>query len=133
MAEFGQVDLTSCDREPIHLPGSIQPHGCLVTCSVSDFVVLRHSANAPDMLGQEGLTLGSNLIELFGADIIHDIRNGLTLSVTQRRPVFLLNQLLSGNRQFDLAVHIVNGEVVIECEPASPTPRATKFLTQLHG
>ena len=23
------VDLTNCDREPIHIPGSIQPHGCL--------------------------------------------------------------------------------------------------------
>lgn len=133
MAEFGQVDLTSCDREPIHIPGSIQPHGCLITCTISDFVVLRHSANAPAMLHHEGLGIGSDLIALFGADVIHDIRNGLTLSVTQRRPVFLLNQALGPDLFFDLALHIVNGEVVLECEPAAPTHRATKFLTQLHG
>ena len=24
------IDLTSCDREPIHIPGSIQPHGALL-------------------------------------------------------------------------------------------------------
>ena len=24
------VDLTTCDREPIHIPGSIQPHGYLL-------------------------------------------------------------------------------------------------------
>lgn len=133
MAEFGQVDLTSCDREPIHIPGSIQPHGCLVTCTVNDFVILRHSANAPEMLQQPMLTVGADLVALFGADVVHDIRNGLTLSVTQRRPVFLLNQMLAPDLAFDLAVHIVNGEVVLECEPAAPTSRATKFLTQLHG
>jgi light-regulated signal transduction histidine kinase (bacteriophytochrome) len=27
---FGEADLTSCDREPIHVPGSIQPHGVLI-------------------------------------------------------------------------------------------------------
>ncbi len=24
------VDLTNCDREPIHIPGSVQPHGALL-------------------------------------------------------------------------------------------------------
>ena len=27
---FGAADLTNCDREPIHIPGSIQPHGALL-------------------------------------------------------------------------------------------------------
>ncbi len=26
------VDLTNCDREPIHIPGSIQPHGAMLVC-----------------------------------------------------------------------------------------------------
>jgi light-regulated signal transduction histidine kinase (bacteriophytochrome) len=25
--KFGEADLNTCDREPIHIPGSIQPHG----------------------------------------------------------------------------------------------------------
>ncbi len=29
-AERESIDLTTCDREPIHIPGSIQPHGALV-------------------------------------------------------------------------------------------------------
>jgi two-component system, chemotaxis family, sensor kinase Cph1 len=24
------VDLTNCDREPIHVPGAVQPHGLLL-------------------------------------------------------------------------------------------------------
>ena len=27
------VNLTNCDREPIQIPGSIQPHGCLLALS----------------------------------------------------------------------------------------------------
>ena len=30
--DYTAVDLTNCDREPIHVPGSIQPHGCLLAC-----------------------------------------------------------------------------------------------------
>ena len=26
----GTVSLDNCDREPIHIPGSIQPHGALL-------------------------------------------------------------------------------------------------------
>ena len=29
------VDLTNCDREPIHIPGAIQPHGILLVVSRS--------------------------------------------------------------------------------------------------
>ena len=25
------IDLTNCDREPIHIPGAIQPYGVLLT------------------------------------------------------------------------------------------------------
>ena len=28
------VDLTNCDREPIHIPGSTQPHGCLLVSAL---------------------------------------------------------------------------------------------------
>ena len=48
------VNLTNCDREPIQIPGSIQPHGCLLACNASASVVLRHSANTLGMLGVAG-------------------------------------------------------------------------------
>ena len=46
-----QVDLTNCDREPIHIPGYIQPHGCLIACDSAMRTVLRHSVNCAEMLG----------------------------------------------------------------------------------
>jgi light-regulated signal transduction histidine kinase (bacteriophytochrome) len=40
------VDLTNCDREPIHIPGTIQPHGILFALSVPHLRVIAVSANA---------------------------------------------------------------------------------------
>jgi chemotaxis family two-component system sensor kinase Cph1 len=44
------VDLTTCDREPIHIPGAIQPFGALVALD-ADGRMVRSSANAAEMLG----------------------------------------------------------------------------------
>jgi light-regulated signal transduction histidine kinase (bacteriophytochrome) len=44
-------DLTACDREPIHIPGSIQPHGVLVVVDARTLTILQVSENAADVLG----------------------------------------------------------------------------------
>jgi light-regulated signal transduction histidine kinase (bacteriophytochrome) len=44
-------DLTACDREPIHIPGSIQPHGVLLVVDVQTRAILQVSENAADALG----------------------------------------------------------------------------------
>lgn len=44
-------DLTACDREPIHIPGSIQPHGILVVVDAQTRTILQVSENAADVLG----------------------------------------------------------------------------------
>src|SRR5689334_23308607 len=45
------VDLTNCDREPIHIPGSIQPFGFLIGLQ-SDFTVCMASETVADYLGR---------------------------------------------------------------------------------
>ncbi|WP_448098478.1 GAF domain-containing protein [Luteibacter yeojuensis] len=49
MAEL--PDLTACDREPIHIPGSVQPHGVLLVVDTSTQTILQVSENAGDILG----------------------------------------------------------------------------------
>jgi light-regulated signal transduction histidine kinase (bacteriophytochrome) len=44
-------DLTTCDREPIHIPGSIQPHGVLIVVDARTRTILQVSENATDVLG----------------------------------------------------------------------------------
>ena len=49
-APSAPVDLTNCDREPIHLLGAIQPFGFLIAVSTPDWFVQRASANVSDWL-----------------------------------------------------------------------------------
>ena len=59
-----ELDLTACDREPIHIPGSIQPHGLLVAISSADHRITRASANIEPVLGLAPTTvLGRRLEE----------------------------------------------------------------------
>lgn len=63
------VDLTNCDREPIHIPGAIQPFGALVVARLDDFRVVQASANIEELLGLSVDTvLDSHLVELVGSD-----------------------------------------------------------------
>lgn len=45
------VDLTNCDQEPIHIPGSIQPHGVLLGIKESSRVIELVSNNIFDFFG----------------------------------------------------------------------------------
>jgi chemotaxis family two-component system sensor kinase Cph1 len=45
------VDLSNCEREPIHIPGSVQPRGALIAVSDPDFVIQQVSENLADLTG----------------------------------------------------------------------------------
>ena len=47
------VDLNNCEREPIHVPGAIQPHGVLLACRGESLLLTQASANATAVLGIE--------------------------------------------------------------------------------
>ena len=110
-------DLTNCDVEPIHIPGSIQPHGCLLACDMSATTIVRHSANAQAMLGVEGDLNGRLLNEVTGKVLAHDIRNALSRS-QDGRSALLFGKHTVGGRRFDIAVHRFKGNAIVELEPA---------------
>src|SRR5690606_17110458 len=58
-------DLDACAREPIHIPGSIQPQGILLVVDPADGRVLQASANAAaELLGGQGQVQGQRWDEL---------------------------------------------------------------------
>jgi light-regulated signal transduction histidine kinase (bacteriophytochrome) len=81
------VDLTTCDREPIHLPGSIQPHGVLLVLDEPGLVVAQASANTADQLGlPPAAVLSRPLDALFSAGQGAALRAGRPARVPRRRP-----------------------------------------------
>ena len=135
------VDLTNCDREPIHIPGSIQPHGCLLACDPGLTVIRRISANAPAMLGVEHGDLNASALDrALGPRAVHDIRNALARSSDPARPGLLLGYALrEGGPVFDIAVHAHDGVAIIEFEPApreptgSPLEIVRALISRLRG
>jgi chemotaxis family two-component system sensor kinase Cph1 len=60
-----QVDLTNCDREPIHIPGKIQSHGFLVAVNSKSYIISYISKNIEqyvDVVAQD--LLGKHITEL---------------------------------------------------------------------
>jgi diguanylate cyclase (GGDEF)-like protein len=46
-----ELDLSLCEREPIHIPGAIQPHGAVIAALADGLLVTHVSANLPAILG----------------------------------------------------------------------------------
>ncbi len=116
-----KVDITNCDREPIHIPGAVQSHGCLVACDATMESVRRHSVNAPAILETDPQTLnGAAFTSLVGETLAHELRNALSKARDPRRPGLLFNRRLDGRSgAFDVSVHTHAGQAIIEFEPAA--------------
>ncbi|MCU0308437.1 MAG: histidine kinase, partial [Thermoleophilia bacterium] len=63
----GALDLAECAREPIQVPGAVQPHGCLVAAAGPRAPVAWASANTAGFLGRDaGAVLGARLADVVG-------------------------------------------------------------------
>ncbi len=76
LASSQGVDLTSCEREPIHIPGAIQPHGALLALHPADWTLAAYSANAPAVFGIEPADLRQRPLDaLIGDTLAAEIRD----------------------------------------------------------
>lgn len=124
---FGTVDLTNCDREPIEIPGSIQPHGVLVVLHPETLCILQAAGPTEALLGTApgdlaGIPFGS----LVNADAIGVIRDILARATRVPRSENLFSfELAAAGRRFDASVHAGEAGLVVELEPvdgSAPLP-----------
>jgi two-component system, chemotaxis family, sensor kinase Cph1 len=66
------LDFEECAREPIQVPGSIQPHGALLGLA-PDLRVVQASANAADWLALDGPIVGRALDELLAPESVRAV------------------------------------------------------------
>ncbi|KLE34625.1 HWE histidine kinase domain-containing protein [Aurantiacibacter luteus] len=115
-----QVDLSSCDREPIHQLGHIQGFGALIAVT-ADWIVAFRSVNVGEIVQPRGeIAIGDRLAEHFSQDAMQAIRSRAAdahdMGIVER--VFGID-LLKDGRLFDIAVHVSGSYVIIEIEPGS--------------
>lgn len=98
----------------------IQPAGFLLHLS-DDWSVLSASANVADFLPCDPVALiGQPLTSLFSDDAIHTLRNRLALLRDPAGIERVFNcRLQEGGKGFDVAIHCVGEDIIIEAEPSS--------------
>lgn len=117
-----RVDLTNCDREPIHIPGSIQPHGAMVVLS-QDGLVSFVSKNIADFLGDTNhYYIGAELADVVGNSVAHDVANAIAQAGSgQTAGVVLKAKVGDGNSTADITVHRYEDRTFLEFEPPAST------------
>ncbi len=52
-----KIDITNCDREPIHIIGSLQSHGVIIACDQETLLITQCSENSRSLFGHEARDL----------------------------------------------------------------------------
>ena len=117
---FDELDLTACDREPIHLPGSIQPHGIMLVAGANSLRVHQGAGEIEQILGvadwqDQPLTalLGDGLATAIAARATSAIPGG-----------FIGQFAAPSGQKFDVTAHLAPSyigasHIIVELEAAS--------------
>jgi light-regulated signal transduction histidine kinase (bacteriophytochrome) len=134
------VNLTNCDREPIHIPGSIQPHGILLVLSEPDLAILQISNNTEALLGipPENL-LGQHLSILLEPVHLNAIYGCLQGDFEHLNPLKLLVRAQGKPTEFNGVIHrSPQNYLILELEPCDlenlePVSGLVNFYTLTRG
>src|SRR5262249_9481190 len=134
-----KVDLTNCDREPIHILGAIQPFGFLLAVS-PDWMVRHASENAAEYLGAP-VEVGAPAQRLLGEAATRSIRRHIQrLRDSDSVERMFVVPTGASEARMDFSLHHSGSSLVIEGEPtmeedefdAASVVRATIGRLQKH-
>jgi light-regulated signal transduction histidine kinase (bacteriophytochrome) len=122
--KFGEADLSTCDREPIHVPGSIQPHGVLLVLDRSSLRVEQVAGDTQSLLGMAPAQLpGQPLAALLDQEAADFVTAQFAAPAVNIPPAMRLNVLSrAGPQPLDLALHALGRTAIIELEPVRREP-----------
>lgn len=121
-------DLSACDREPIHLIGSIQPHGALLALDAGTLTIDHVSANSGHYIGAPperliGLQL-DDLVTGGRAGELRD-RNLIPLRPEILKPWFVTLAVPgAAPRDLECLPHCNNGRIILDLLPREQRPAA---------
>ena len=126
---YGPVDLTNCDREPIHVPGAVQPHGFLLAVDRGTHEVVVASQSTGTLLGRAPRELlGLPLREVLGERTAGAV---LALDAADQlgEPLHTALDLAGApGADVDVALHASGERLVVEVEPVG-TSRGVQVVS----
>ena len=107
------VNLNNCEDEPIHIPGSIQPHGFLISIDSKTNILSVCSENVSEFVGiPYEQMLGKKAATIFDQNFVNEI----SLFKESSNLVKTFNYRIN-NIDFSINLHSSNEQIIIEGEP----------------
>ena len=118
-----RVDPTLCEREPIHIPGSIQPNAVMLAADAATLRIVAHSTNAGEILPPgDPPPVGRPLAALLPIPFVDLIRARLAGgTLTDGRSLRRTLRLESGT-PYHVVAHAHAGRLIVELERAPDNP-----------
>ena len=121
-----------CAAEPIHTPGSIQPHGMLLAVDPGPGLrIVAASANAAGLSARDG-AIGGTILGRSVAEVLDD---AFAAALAQRAridglkpPLAWETSLSLRSGRFDVASHAHAGLLIVELEPVQPADAESALL-----
>jgi two-component system, chemotaxis family, sensor kinase Cph1 len=108
------LDLTNCDREPIHIPGSIQPHGVLLVISEADLTIMQVSKNVAQQLGRSPEELLNQPLEtLLNSEQLTAIAGCLSQDFESINPMQIVIEVGGQDSVFDGIIHRFDRSLIL--------------------
>ena len=131
---FIPTDLEACSREPIHIPGAIQPHGALLVADPVEGRIVQVSANTADFLGRAPAELfGENLNSILPPKALSAIAAETAGATANNggggaRSV-VIGEIAMAGHTLDTTAHWHDGALIVELA----TPTAPGKTERQHG
>ncbi|MEG4634568.1 GAF domain-containing protein [Microcoleus sp. AR_TQ3_B6] len=124
-----EVDLTNCDREPIHISGHIQPHGVLLVVREPQLEILQVSENTLHLLGfAPESAIGQDLSLLFDPIQLEKLKACLrNENLKTVNPIKLYVERPGKSLEFDCILHRVEEVLMVELELATSQENLSVF------
>ncbi len=116
------VELTECDREPVHIPGTIQPFGVLVAFDLPQWTIAHVSADAALLFGTASVeaTIGQPIETVLSPKIVHDLRNVFQATMISGQAERLVSVRVGiKQEEHDIIIHGSGSLAIAECVPVA--------------
>ncbi len=133
---LANVDLSNCDREPIHILGQIQSYGYLLAIHPDTYTIIHASENIADLMNLSATQVLGQPLERVVAET--DIPTGRLISLLNADDPNGSWETLNpypmtvNGQALNLVIHQHAGLIVLEWEPAPDTPDADSGHTLLN-
>ena len=108
-----EVDLSSCEKEPIHIIGTTQSHGLLIASCIKTGEITQVGENAGHIIGiasEELLKL--NISDILSSEVIKNINDSLLKD--ERLEV---EESLVNGKKFIIIPHLSGDSLILDIEP----------------